>query len=71
MEMTRIDGTVFCIDMPLDHEGNGPAKGDDVSITVYQVWDQVCNVICTCQDKEDAERIADLLNGKYKEVRRA
>lgn len=59
---TLIHGPVYSIMMPLDKDGNGPCEESEASVIYYEVWDQVCNTICQCRSKQDAERIAELIN---------
>lgn len=60
--ITDIHGTVYSIPMPLNKDGMGPADPDETVLTTYQVWDQVCQVICTCANEDDAKMIAELIN---------
>ena len=59
---TLIHGRVSAVEMPLDAYGNGPATEEDTVIVKWEVWDQVCQTICVCRHREDAEGIVDLLN---------
>lgn len=59
---TDIHGPVLAIIMPLNHEGHGPCSKAEATLTTWEVWDQVCQTICTCRDRDDAKLIADLIN---------
>jgi hypothetical protein len=59
---------VYAIEVPLTEiiEHRGGIAGDwneEVEIGKhYQVWDQTCNAVCTCSEKETAEYIAGMMN---------
>lgn len=59
---TLIHGPAYAIIMPVDKNGDGPCDVIDANFVYWEVWDQVCNVICRCNDKHDAKRIAELIN---------
>lgn len=59
---TDIHGDVYLVEMPLDKWGNGPAIPEAEVLTRYEVWDQVCQVICVCQNADDARAIVAFLN---------
>lgn len=67
MASTDIHGEVFAIIMPLNADGNGPCDEAEASVITWEVWDQVCQVICSCRSEEDARYIAELINydGRY------
>ncbi len=52
----------YAIDMPLDKDGGGPADADKTVRVVWQVWDQLLDVVCECPDEFVSKRISDLLN---------
>jgi len=66
---TNIHGLVYAIGMPLNKDGMGPASPEETVVTRYQVWDQVCQVICECDNEDDATAIAALINVYWRELK--
>ncbi len=54
------------IDMPIDKDGAGPAEGDAVVRTVYEVWDAANVTVAECAAPDIADFITNLLNSHPK-----
>lgn len=59
---TLIHGNAYSIHIPITKDGHGPASPDETAFHTWEVWDQVCQTVCTCYNEEDARTIAQLIN---------
>lgn len=60
--MSQYCGPFYYMPMPINADGNGPASPDETIRVLHEVWDQLCQSVCTCADEVVAHFIADSLN---------